>query len=112
MSRLAEAAVVMEWEYNLTLQGLIAKSCNKSNGTDESPCHSPSTKFNLPCARHRRRRADCGEGVVHQLDGFVNVALGDVHRRRHPDHVAVKPALADQQSLLAALFHELSSLFH
>src|SRR5258708_8250918 len=54
---------------------------------------------------------DLTEGLIEELDGFVDVRLGGVQHGSHADGVSVEAALADEQSILARALHHLGGGF-
>src|SRR5260370_19769054 len=61
-------------------------------------------------SRADRGRRHCHEGFIHRANRLVNVALCNIERWGHADHISVQATFADQQSALAALFQELVRL--
>src|SRR5260370_34455619 len=54
---------------------------------------------------------DLIEGLIEELDGFIDVGLGGVQHGSHADGVSVEAALADEQAILARALHHLGGGF-
>src|SRR5579875_2335565 len=55
--------------------------------------------------------ANFAQRFVEQPNAFVHVGFGNVHRRRHANHIVVEPAFADEQPIVARAFEELARRF-